>query len=1228
MIGRSLREWTVQRSQVRTGHLRPHDGARPHQVDLVAGGSTYGALRRFAGRDERAHALTFLGIAGHIAPVLLDIVDAAESPYSIVTAWAPGQSKVPLSELIEADDLLARIEEGHRWKPAEALRLLIPLGRALDRLAARGFVPVELSPDHLIENGGGIRLVGLGRHLYLPAQGRLPNPYGMSLPTSQLLCGELPGPSATMAEWRDFQVALLLRLAGWMCGGLPPGSWGQVGRADGQAAYLRASGFASHPALQPGRLAETLADAAVAERASEARQRVERAACVLFFDEAAGKGSTGTREEWQESLLGKQLDARVIEVEPHKVRIQFDGRGERWPVNVLRRQTPEGKNQKGHLDLTRLYRVGQQVTAVVSQIKPPIAEIVHGYGEEPRARAKARAVSVNAESVRLGLLEEHGPEVVAVAAVAPDRRSSPGAALLSGAGWVMVSEEEFTAIARTVARRAPSARIVVAGRAGRILAAALPAGYEEVLPTAAAGPSIGGRSASALPFIADPDLSAFSTELLHKEGGASLRRRTFAAGWALRLSADAFRQKQAEAARDKGRQLRNELAELSSLYGARTELLLRVVDLWGRPALRAERWNRMRERLRLAAPVLSGMPATGTLRNDLMHALLSRTTDTLYKDVTRRLLPVAPRLAEVYAPELRLGGTPLNDLLYTIEGIRRLGLLGRLATALPSHDVGSLLDSVAALTQAQVDALLDVPAPSLQFLVGKLGSARLLEVLEPFIEGPDLDLLGRFPPRAWSLLLDGLRQPEHLSALGLGWALLVDRDAEGKVDARSLLEIARLSGKEARYAVRALLEVPPAEWPVVLGAPEASAAWLSEFGRLDLAPVLAAFPNAVFLLRAFSPAALRAAASVDLTEDLLGHLSAYAAEAGADPADVLMAYLDLGASAEDIDAFRTPAAGAWTTARLADGASLADTMADLIENPGLMRSWLVTGDRLPRRVLTGVLGAETDALAIPPEEGRALVELLEAQPGLLALARSLVFPGQRLALLRLALADPGRSLVVQPVVEALPGLLDHPSAAAIVRLMLDEDLTAAQAGEALARGLSPEDRALARLLGPLPITDDLLAISREHGPAAARDTAILAQTRPDAPAAVRGWGPHWIPVLASADGVQIARLLADGRAAPSAESSHWLLATGEDGLRAFARFGHALLTLAAEAQAAPEDVRILTALLALGGDAAAHRLITSHGLPPATWPTVAAHSHLPPEDLLLDLWSTDHWIAT
>ena len=298
MIGRSGRAWTLRAFQVRPGHLRPHDGTQPHQVDLVSDerGNTFGALRRFADRHERADALALLGIAGPAGPALLDVVDGAESPPSIVTAWAPGRSAVPLDQLVEPDDLLAQIHEGRRWTPAAALRLLVPLGNALDRFAERGFVPLELSPDHLVENGGGVRLVGWGRHLYQPRKARLPDSSGMSLPTTQMLCGEMPGPAAGFAEWRQAQVRMLLRLAGWMCSGLPPGSWGVVTGA-GQDDYLQASGFASVPALVPGRLAQTLAAATVTERAAEAEQRVRRASCVVLYDEAALQGSSETRQD-------------------------------------------------------------------------------------------------------------------------------------------------------------------------------------------------------------------------------------------------------------------------------------------------------------------------------------------------------------------------------------------------------------------------------------------------------------------------------------------------------------------------------------------------------------------------------------------------------------------------------------------------------------------------------------------------------------------------------------------------------------------------------------------------------------------------------------------------------------------------------------------------------------------------------------------------------------------
>jgi hypothetical protein len=1188
-------------------------------------GNTFGALRRFAGRRERADALALLGSAGPAGPALLDLVDLAESPPAIVTAWAPGRSAVPLDQLVEPDDMLAQIHAGRRWKPAAALRLLLPLGNALDQFAERGFVPLELSPDHLVENGGWVRVVGWGRHLYQPRDAKLPDGSGMSLPTTQMLCGEMPGPGAAFAEWRQVQVRMILRLAGWMCGGLPPGSWGVV-TGLGQDAYLRACGFASAPELIPGRLAETLASAAVAERAAEAEQRVRRARCVVLFDEAAGRGSYETREAWQEALLGERLTATIIEVEKDRVRVGVDNEGnEKWPFNIYWRNTPQGlRRDSGYVDLSTCYAVGDTVTVVISSVRPISAKIVEGGGTRARARARAPEIRVNPEALRLGLLTEHGPDVIAVAAFPASRLASPLAALLSGAGWLMIEPDHFPEILRTVHRMVPTARIVVAGRAGRKLIAALPSDHDEVLPGRAKGPRVAERSAAALPYLNDPDLSTFSAEVLYEEGGAALRRRTFAAGWALALNDEAFRHKQSRAAKDRGRQLRNELDELNALYGSDTELLLRLAEMRGRPGLRGEAWIQMRARLREAAPVLLGMPPDGALRNDLMHALLSRTTDNLHGDVTRRLLPVAPRLAQVYDPELRLGELTLHELLYTREGIRRLGLLGRLATVLPSHSIQSLITAVDRLDQPLVDALLDVPAPSLQFLVGRLGSTQLFDALRPFIDGPDLDLLGQYTPTAWRLLLEGLRQPEHLAALGLGWALVVERDPAGKVDARVLLEIARQAEIETRYAVRALLEVPAGQWSRLLAAPEVAAAWLREFGRLDIAPILDAFPNAADLLHRFSPLALRAAALHGLKTDLLTVLDEFSAAAGLAVGDVVTAFLNVGAEASEAAVFASTAAAAWTVTELAAGASLDDVMANLIEDPKLLRTWLITGENLPRQVLSGVLGTDPRSLGVQRHEGTRMVALMEAQPALLVLVRNLVFPSQRLRLLRLALAHPQRSLACQPVRDALPDLLDQPDAEAALALMLDEHLTYPQARIALDRRLDEGGRTLLRALGPLLPSDDLFTVASRHGALLARDVAILEQTRPGAAAAVRSWGSRWLPLLAGPAGGPIATLLARFQN-PGPAVSAWLRASGEDGLIELGRHGQALLTLVQSTDPHPADAKIIGHILGLGGGPAAYHLIVQHGIPVQHWPEVVARSDQSPEDILLALWSSDDW---
>ncbi|MGV9663783.1 hypothetical protein [Nocardia niigatensis] len=1193
------------------------------RVTLVSDSTTtiFGSLRPFRDHTERGTALAFIAAANPIVPALLDVTDSARSSPSIILAWAPGGSARRLVDAVEPDDLLSQLEAGRRWKPAEALRLLIPLGRALDRLATLGFVPVELSPDHLVENAGSLRLVGIGRHLYRPGDGNIPDPCGMSLATTQLLCGDILRPNSRPTQWRALQMNLLLRLAAWMCGGLPPSYWGEVSKSPEQSAYLEAAGFATNPVLRPGRLAETLSAAADIEQAAEARDRIRRASCVLFFDEA-GAMANESREDWQRTLVGMPLSARVIEVDQNRLRVELDGDGEKWPFNVFWSDTPAGTNRtsSGYVDLTEIYTVGQTVTVVVTQYRPLTAQVVTGSGAVPRGRRRRAQVRVNAESIRLGLLCEHGPDVVAIAAVSAARQARAAAALLSGAGWVIVDPSEINGIARNIGGLAPNAHIYLAGRAQAGLTAWLPPDFCEIVLDAPTVPTIAGRNAASLPFVSDPDFKVFSTEVLPEQAGAAAKRRTFAPAWALSLNEDAFREKKA---RKLGRQLVTELEELNSLYGADSELLIRVVDVYGREGLRREQWTLMRARLQMAAPILRGMPA-GELRNDLTHALLSRTIDTLYHNVAKWLLPVAPRLSQVYVARHMIGSHSLHQLLYELEGIRKLALLGRLATALSGHRTEELLQAIAAMDQKHIDALLEVPAPSLQFLAGKLGSPELLDALSPFIDGPDLDLLARYTPRAWEMLLTGLRQPEHLPVLGLGWALVVERDHDVAVDARVLIEIARLADAEPRYIVRALLDEPTENWPTILSDPSATAVWLKTFGRLDVAAVLRAFPDASRLFATFSPNALRAAAASNLDSRDLQTLSDFSSEAGVSAADVVTTFLDIGGASADIAHFAGPARAHWVAEQCRAGKPLDDAIADLIETPEVVRTWLVDGEDLPHRVLAGVLGAEPASLGLSPEQGRSLVQLLESKPSLLELTRTLMFPSQRLRLLLLAEAHPDHDLATTRISEALPELLDEPRAEVITQLIIRETLTPAQARFAVEHGLAQPDRALIQALGPLTPTEDLMSIARTSGAAAARETAVLSQTRPSAPTAIREWGPRWIPIIASDNGAAIARLLADNPC-PSEKMSEWLLLAGDDGLAALANHRRALLNLVVHAEPPPGDVSIIGAILEAGGDTRSYEIIARNGITRTYWTQVIDSEYHTEADLLLHLWSSDGW---
>ncbi|MGC4946579.1 hypothetical protein ACLQ2N_10340 [Streptomyces sp. DT224] len=1130
--GRSGRIWEPHTVQLRPGHLRSSGAAAVRATRLVKDedADAYGALRVFPNRRQRGRAAALLAAGNPVTPALLDIVDHPGLPPALVTAWAPGASAVPLHALRERDDLDTMLAAGHRWTPAQALQTLVPLGRALDDLARAGFTPLELSPDHLVVNSGSLALVGLGRHGYVPSEGRLPGAQGMSLPSALLLGEDLPPASTTgqdtAVRWREVQLRALTRLAGWMACGLPPAAWGPVRGPADLGGYLSAAGFQRVPALRPGQLADTLARAARQEEEARALRDFTEAEALLVYDDAA-----------------------------------------------------QGTGGGGRLD-------------------------------------------INPEVLRLGLLHDHGPRVLALAAFEQRRLGTRTATLLSGAGWVLLNPKDFTAQVCRAAAAAPGARLVVAGRIGaedlRRIEGVHGAPAQRVDPDnlSESVPRIAGRPADQLPYLTDRDMDAYSAELLGGVGGQAMRRRTFAAGWTLALGgADQMPPRQ------RGRLL----DQMTDCFGTNTELLVAVRARQNTPGMRKQ--NRLLDeaRMRRLVAALSGVPGS-LFRDCLMSALLGPAAEDLYDEAARRLLPVATRLAAVFDPDRAVapGELLMEDALRERSGIRRVGLYGRLCTAVTEVAPARLAEAVAGMDDALVTALCDIPAPSLQFLAGRLEDPELLELLGPHLQGEDLDLLSRYTPQMWRMLLDGLRQPEHLGALGLGWVQIVAQDPAGTVDARVLLRIAADAQVPGRDAVRALLGTGAENWDTVCAHPVLASRWLAEQGDLDIAAITAAFPDPEGALAHLGTEGLRHARELGLDQRAMEVLGAYAQGLGRPLDDVLVAFQERSYESEQAGAFATAAAVEWSRAQLVRGKPLGWIVGNVVERPGRIRDWAVNGQGLERRVAGAVLG--TSGAAAP------VLETLRAEPALLALLASLGSPGQRAALLGLYAAEP--EAVLDPRARReLPLILGAPDPAAALRTLLREGLGVIAQQFADRRRLSPEKRRTLAGLAPLtgvlagPSLEAVLTLGVRFGPRVAVTAAVVEQRLPGAADALTVWGPRWLPLLAGGAGQRVLRLLiehGEGHGGQSGRLTPWLLAAGEDGLELVERFGPDALDLVLASEAPPADARLLGELLMLPGPLAAlYRLVTEHRLPVASWRRAASllAGGERPERVLLRLWA-------
>jgi len=1243
--GRSGAEWHTIQVMVRPGHLRPGELS---QVDLVYCEQlrAHGALRRFATRRHRAEGLLVLAATQPYAPVVIDLIDDPSDPPSVITSWVAGGANKTLDQLSEADDLNAMIDSGRRWRPAEALRLLVPIGAALDRLAKYDIVPIELSPDHIVLNAGSVRLVGLSRHTYRPTQGRMPDPGGMSLPTTLLLGSDYPTASHTLELWRRAQQRALLRLAGWMACGLSPAAWGGVDTPDELHNYLRYAGFGSTPALRAGKLAGSLLEAAEIEERAAVHNEVRSAAAVVVYDHAALARATHEDEQtWLRAHIGRVLLGRVQSVRSSDMNVVVTPEpGKRWRVFVSFRDVQGLAHRRRYgewIDLTRHYTPGASVKVRITHVGSGfqtsrnrdqgyvlLGDVVDDATPASSARPQhhSEELQINPESVRLGLIHDHGRNVLALAAFGSDTGTSNQAALLAAAGWLLVDDSELPATVRRVAALNPTARIVVIGQPSGQMREALPARAEILSLTSVEAPVvIAGQPATELPFVADGRLKAFRADLLDNRGGQSLRRRTFAAGWALALDAEALAAARGGSLAHANGDVAGHLLALADLTGDDTELLVRLRAQLNRPMYRRIDhgvWARIAE----AVPVLTSLPANGALRRDIMQVLLYRNPDNLIDAYTKMIAPVAMRLATVYSPALQVKDWRLGDSLRSLGGIARLGLLGRLAIARPAEPARRLAAEVADLDDRVAETLTRVPAPSLTYLIPRMRSERVRYAITEASGAPDADLLSRYTRRAWELLLDQPGVAEQVGTLGLGWALVVEQAAPGAVTPGQLLALAADARVSPAYAVRALLSSPATHWPNILSNTQFASRWLRQFTNLDVVgPVLAAYPDIERLAQHLGLHGLRSAAAAEVSSEDLDRIVQTSERLGAAPDELLHALLAYGRTDELLDRLAAPTALAWVAAHRARGMRWPRLLRTVMTEPEAIRRWMIDGDDLTARLVSDTVGAKVDG-----DQAERLFAALERNPGLLRTAANLAEPAQRLALLRIAAAHPDWVLTRADLGEILDAALRRDDSEEFLELVLGHHLTLPAAVLTRRLGLSttqaPYLRDLEPLLSSLAVHGvvALVQIAERDGVTAMRQTAMLEQHRPGIAALVVNWGIAWLPWLAGPQGRRVEQVIRAEVA--TADLSQWFYSAGEDGLVLLAQQGHRAVDFVRTTRPPVRDVRVVGRVLALTSDPGRlYRLIVKWGLPAITWQWVASQldSRVPDNEILARLHGPD-----
>jgi hypothetical protein len=834
-------------------------------------------------------------------------------------------------------------------------------------------------------------------------------------------------------------------------------------------------------------------------------------------------------------------------------------------------------------------------------------EIEDTQEESPKSSASTHQASVatpktNPESIRLGLCLDYKNSVLGVASYDDADVNKIQTALLGSSGWLLVNRNSAARIVKGLASalssQASLPAMYISDQPAWAQAEPLPYAYVCDPNGDSENPKIAGLHWSELPYVLDRDLRAFKKEVLRGIGGQGLARKTFSAGWAMRLIADKEGGKKGEEAQANSVEV-SVLSLLSELLHDRVDVSMHVLSR-DVPS-DAKQWEYLR-RLREFGWLLTHIPMLSLLGKEVLTAIEKGKNVDYLKRFVSEVLPAAGGPKAI--PLLANNGASLLNL----ARMAHLGVFARLNHGGPATQQENHCDLMGDTPRARLRILSNFQSEVASYLAGVNDRSKEWALARAIGQWKNKVIVSKTTLDEWRALRHKNVPLDTVKLFGPLLAKLCRYEKETGVKPKNIQDWAQRSSVRPHDLLSELTSHDIGKWSLIKENATIALEWYGKTKTFDVVYAIEALPTIKQFVHAIDVENVSdiAAGTVNEKHVALANVIVRITEHGF--SKVLKGVKTV--NVDEIDSLTLESEPQRSCLRAFFGTHDLQALLFALRDGGAY-TWVLYGACKPLQAsetafeVSSSLNVDLDYPEDPSAERIRII--LQDNPRLVARIRSLPLMDREYLRRKLDLL-PSESWKME-----LAGIarLNHPLGA--LRISVNSGMSIVDADRlAAAPGLETHQArlfALGPLLKGLKKETLLELLSLGLSESASTALATIEQWRPGGIAVCHRFGGCLVPLVLGPHGKQLIRVLSD-TLEPREGVGEWLCRGGKGAVESVEAYGKAMLDLVASTTPPGSHTRLLCAALDVStGDATiasrVYNIGIEHGVPVAIWSHLA-----------------------